>query len=132
MYKVYLEKTFKASPEKIFGLFTDQTVFDLTGADQIECSFTKGGKFSLKFTGRGTISGHIIEIKENKKIVLNWNVNGFESKPEVNTQVIFTLSESDGLCNIKLEHNNIKQEESFTAKKRAWCEILQDMENKLR
>ncbi len=132
MYEIHLEKTFIASPEKIFGLFTDQTVFDLTGANEIECSFTKGGKFSLKFTGRGIINGFIEEVIENEKIILNWNVNGFEREPEVNTQVIFSLSESDGLCILKLEHNNIKQEESFTAKKNAWREILQDMENKLR
>jgi uncharacterized protein YndB with AHSA1/START domain len=132
LHRLCLEKTYNTPAENIFNLFKDLTVFRLTGADIIDVGFKPGGKFTLNFNDRGIIHGDIQEITENKKIVLNWNVEGFGREPEVNTEVIFHLTENNGACSLKLEHNNIMYSESFEAKKRAWSEILEDMENELK
>jgi len=131
LYSFSLEKIYNTSAENIFKLFRNLTVFRLTGADDIECSFIEGGGFSLTFKNRGVIRGQITGLTENKKIVLNWNVGGFGREQEVNTEVIFTITEENGISTLRLQHNNIKQAESFEAKKRAWGEILEYMENEL-
>ncbi len=127
MHNLTIEKTYNSSTENIFEMFKNLTVFRLTGADIIDVDFKPGGKFTLTFNDRGTIHGYINEIIENNKIVLMWNVDGFNREPELNTEVIFTITEEDGNSILKLEHNNIQHTEAFEAKKRAWGEILEDM-----
>jgi len=45
MYKIFLEKGYKAKAEDIFNLFSNLTIFKLTGTDLIECDFKEGGTY---------------------------------------------------------------------------------------
>lgn len=125
-----MEKSFNASSEDIINLFRNNTVFKLTSADKIENEYRTEGSFELEFTGRGRVFGKFIKVSDNK-IILNWNVEGFNMPPETGTIAAFTLNEENGKCILKLEHTNILHKESANAKKEGWTEILDDMEREL-
>lgn len=109
------------------NLFRDNTVFKLTGADEIQNDFRNSGMFYLKFNDRGSIHGHYIKITEDK-IILNWNVEGFNRPKEIDTKLEISLNENGDNCLLTLSHKNIKHEEAAKAKEIAWTEILDEME----
>ncbi len=60
---VSLTKTYAAVSDEIMNLFSDNSIFRLTGADDIQSDFRAGGLFRLTFRNRGVISGHFAGIK---------------------------------------------------------------------
>ena len=124
---ISLQKTYDEGIEAIFNLFMDGTVFKLTGADHIQSDFKAGGLFRLMFNNRGAIHGQFIKINKTH-IIIEWNADGFQRHSEIKTLVEITLSGGNGKCILTLDHKNIKQEDSASAKKRAWTEILDNIE----
>ncbi|MEO8150541.1 MAG: SRPBCC domain-containing protein [Bacteroidia bacterium] len=126
-HNIHITKNISASREAVFNLFRDNTVFKLTGANEIESDFKVGGKFSLLFKNRGTISGRFIKLTESE-IILEWDVEGFNLPKETNTILKISLMQEEQMCLIELIHSNINNADSAAAKKRAWTEILDDIE----
>jgi len=126
-HTVSIEKAYHSSKEAILNLFRDNTIFKLTGADDIQSDFAVGGAFQLTFNNRGTISGKFTEITEDK-ITMEWNVDGFQRPSEIETVAEFTVTQENDMCVLKLTHKNISFLEAAKAKKRAWTEILEDVE----
>jgi len=129
-YTVSLEKTYRCSKEAILNLFRDNALFTLTGADNIQSEFNTGGLFTLVFTNRGVISGKFTKITGNE-IVLDWNVEGFQRPREVNTIVKIMLREENESCILSLIHKNIMHAGAAEAKRKAWTEILEEIEKHL-
>jgi uncharacterized protein YndB with AHSA1/START domain len=73
------------------------------------------------------IYGQFTEITANK-IVMEWNVEGFQRPPEIKTVVEITLREDDDKCILTLTHKHIADASAAAAKHKAWTEILDDME----
>jgi hypothetical protein len=98
-------------------------LFRLTGAELIiNMEFKEGETFTLQFGQRGSISGRIQRLTENE-IHLSWNVKGFGREPELDTEVRITIHKN-GKVRLNLDHLKITSAESAAAKKRAWEEIL--------
>ncbi|MEP7170213.1 MAG: SRPBCC domain-containing protein [Bacteroidota bacterium] len=131
-YSVCLKKEYETRKVKLYSLFKNLTVFQLTGADIISCDFKKSGIFKLEFTNRGIISGHFIEIIKNKKIKLEWNVEGFGRENEYHTQVDFEITSEKEKSLLQLNHSKIKSKDLVPVKTKAWSEILDDLEEKLK
>jgi hypothetical protein len=123
-YKIHLSKDYSSLPERIFNLFKEGTVFKLTGADQITADFKTGGLFELRFLNRGIIKGSFSEIIQDKKIILLWDVEGFNLQPETGTIVTILIHSKKPGCTLELYHDKIKQSESASRKTKAWKEIL--------
>ena len=129
-HSVVLQKTFYCSPDSVFSLFEDGTVFKLTGANQLEHNIRRGGIFNLTFNDRGVISGKILELTV-PKIVFEWNVEGF-NRPDENATFLEIKIEKKGDTSVLiLRHDNILDAGAASAKKRAWTEILDKMEEML-
>ncbi len=125
-----ISRSYGVPARSIFALFQDGTFFALTGADEITFDLVEGGAFCFKFTGRGEIGGKFIEVIPNRKIKMEWNVEGFMMAKEVGTLVTIAIEEG-GQTTVTVEHDNIPTNESKDAKLKAWSEILADMEYKL-
>jgi uncharacterized protein YndB with AHSA1/START domain len=123
---IHLSQSYPVSAAELFELIKTGTLFELTGADEIHFDFWEGGHFKLIFNNRGEIFGIILHIIPNEKIVLDWNVDGFEKEPERNTQVTISLKE-DQETTLSIDHTGILIPEAVAAKERAWKEILQDL-----
>ena len=128
---ILLDKEYKATADKIFGLFEDLTVFKLTGADVIDCDMVENGTFSLIFNERGIIYGRFIELIRNSKITMQWNIEGFAMPTELDTLVEITINKNKNGTVIQLKHSNIPSTGSLQAKTKAWTEILNDLSTKL-
>jgi len=130
MENIHLSQLYSASAENLFEIIKTGTLFELTGANEIQFSFWEEGTFRLTFTNRGEMFGTFLQIIPNKKIVLDWNVNGFGMEPERKTQVIITLSGTSETT-FTLDHTGITNSDSLAAKKKAWMEIMHDLKEKL-
>ena len=130
-YEVSLIKAYSFSKNEIIELFRDQRFFQLTGADTVETIFKVGGPFKLIFNNRGVISGHFVKISEDE-IILDWNVDGFEKPMEAGTIVTIKFERLGEGSKLKLDHTNIQHTEAAAAKKKAWTEILDNIESKLK
>ncbi|HMG13818.1 MAG TPA: SRPBCC domain-containing protein [Saprospiraceae bacterium] len=125
-----ITKSYNTNTEALFNLFNNNTVFTLTGADEIESDFRTGGKFCLRFKDRGVIQGQFIEITP-PKLILEWNVEGFQRPDEVGTIVEIMFKQEGEQCILNLRHRNILSAESLEAKRRAWGEIMEEIEEEL-
>jgi hypothetical protein len=129
-HTVYLQRTYTAETRAVLDLFKDTTVFKLTGADDIQADFKPGGLFCLAFNGRGTIHGQFITTT-HKDIIMEWNVEGFQRPREIKTLVEISVYSDNGKCILTLSHKNIVHAEAAAAKRRAWTEILDEIEQKI-
>ncbi len=126
-FVVSLTKTYKATPATILGFFRDNTIFSLTGANEIESNFECGGLFNLSFTGRGVIYGQFKLISYHQ-LALEWNVSGFGRPHEKDTIVEISLTRDHEKCILQLIHKNIPSPDSAYAKEQAWTSIFDDLE----
>ena len=129
-FTVYLRRTFLAHSSVILNLFAEGMVFKLAGADAFQYDFKVNGNFLLTFNNRGTIHGQFIAITDCK-IIIEWNVKGFQRPNEINTWVDISLEKNNNGCIFTLNHTNIMHEEAAAAKERAWNEILDKVEQLL-
>ncbi len=125
-----LKRTYFADEAAVFNLFKDGTIFKLTGADAIQYDFNVNGDFLLIFENRGRIYGRFLTIKANN-INMEWNVEGFQRQVELITTVDVSIFGNNGECTFTLNHLNILHEDSAAAKRRAWTEILDKVEQLL-
>lgn len=110
----------------VFNLLGSEKFLSLTGANKVTYDFSEGGEFKLTFHGRGEIFGTVDEIIPYHRIVLNWNVTGFNRPDETNTKVIILMTTTQGTT-VSIEHAEIKNEEAGDAKRKAWKEILSSL-----
>ena len=120
---IYEWKDINANVTSVFNFLGTERFMSLTGADEILYDFREGGEFKLSFRGRGEISGTIEEIIPYHRIVLRWNVTGFNKPDETDTRVIILMTTDKGTM-VSIEHSEIKNEEAAEAKRKAWKEIL--------
>lgn len=133
-YVINISRQFNTTPGNLFALIQKGVLFKLTGADEIEFDFREGGVFSLKFSERGHIFGSFEKIIPDEKIVLYWNVKGFYSNDEIDTEVDITIKklETESYTLLTINHTGKMEEKSFQAKKSAWKEILSEIDNELK
>ena len=129
-FEINLTKTYTANLSAIINLFRDNTIFEFTGANEIESDFNTFGKYHLTFSDRGIIYGQFIKIEENE-LVLEWNVEGFQRPTELKTILSIHLQQNNEQCILTLSHKNIVEADSADAKRRAWKEVLEGLELKL-
>lgn len=120
---IYEWKDINANVTAVFNLLGTEKFMSLTGADEILYDFREGGEFKLSFRGRGEIYGIIEEIIPYHRIVVRWNVTGFNRPDETDTRVIILMTTDKGTM-LSVEHSEIKNEESADAKRKAWKELL--------
>ena len=124
---ISISHDYTASSEAIYSMIAEGKLFKLTGADEITFDFSENGPFELKFTGRGRIHGQILKLIPNEKVVLQWDVDGFDMDLERDTKVWITILHTQGHTTVTIEHREIPTEESAAAKKKAWPEILNEL-----
>jgi uncharacterized protein YndB with AHSA1/START domain len=127
---IYEWKDISTGVTTVFNFLGTEKFMSLTGADQIVYDFREGGEFRLSFQGRGEISGIVEEIIPYHRIVLQWNVNGFNRPDETDTKVIILMTTAK-VTTISIEHSEIKNEEAAEAKRKAWREILVEVKKLL-
>jgi uncharacterized protein YndB with AHSA1/START domain len=120
---IYEWKDISTGVTTVFNFLSTEKFMSLTGADQIVYDFREGGEFRLSFQGRGEISGIVEEIIPYHRIVLQWNVTGFNRPDETDTKVIILMTTAKGTT-VSIEHSEIKNEGAAEAKRKAWKEIL--------
>ena len=125
-----LSHKYNTTPDKIFTLIRNGTLFKLTGADKILFDFREEEYFSLMFTNKGSIYGEFLQIIPDEYVSLLWSINGFDREDETDTIVNISLLENNGTT-LTIEHTGIKNEQAFIAKKSAWKEILEELEKEI-
>lgn len=127
LFTVNLSMVYNCSSNKLHDLFFDNSIFKLTGADEISSDFTNDNSFRLVFSGRGEIFGRLIK-NEAHHLIFDWNVTGFEKPNEVNTLLSLNLIESNKSVTLTLEHTNIINKGAAEAKLKAWTTILNEID----
>jgi len=120
---IYEWKEMNVNVTAVFNFLGTEKFMTLTGADQIAYDFREGGEFRLSFRGRGEIYGTVEEIIPYHRIVLKWNVTGFNRTDETDTKVIILMTTAK-FTTLSIEHSEIKNEEVAEMKRKAWKEIL--------
>jgi uncharacterized protein YndB with AHSA1/START domain len=127
MIATRVRRAFSSSRAVIYAAFVDGSVFRLTRATSIHSDVRVGGSFELLFEGRGAVRGEFLELSQNDRVRLSWNVSGF-GRPDEMTVVDVTISEGHGQCVVDIEHRDLGSHESASAKTSAWQSILADLE----
>ena len=127
---IYEWQEMNANVTAVFNFLGTEKFMSLTGADEIAYDFREGGEFRLSFGSRGEIFGTVEEIIPYHRIVLNWNVTGFNRPEETDTKVIILMTTAKGTT-LSIEHSEIKNEEAGDAKRIAWREILSELKKLL-
>ncbi len=96
-----------STPEGVAAWWTKETTGDSKANGKIDVRFT-----SLDGNEIGSMRFEVLELIPNKKV--HWR---FQSGPEewVGTDVVFTLSESDGYTIVLFSHKNWREFVEFTA-----------------
>ena len=126
---IEVSQEYKTTPETLFSVIENGALFELTGADKISVDFKVNGKFILEFNNRGTISGVITHIISPNQLWMKWDVEGFGMETEKDTQVKISILKRSK-TELTLNHGGIKTKASAEAKKKAWTEILNDLQYK--
>src|ERR1044071_8464394 len=121
MYNLEVSAIYNAPASEIFEAFKNGLFFSLTGADDIRFEFSEGGSFEFHFTGRGRIYGKVGQIIADEKMVMDWNVEGFNMENEYVTRVTISL-DTAVRTTATIMHENIPTSASQAMKKRAWTE----------
>ena len=129
-HTIYEWEVVNANAAAVYDFISSEKFLKLTGADEIEIDFREGGNYRLLFHGRGEIFGTIEEIIPYHRIILVWNVKGFDRPDEANNRVKVLLDTTKGTT-VSVEHSGIENEEAAEAKKKAWREILDDLKDLL-
>jgi hypothetical protein len=125
--RITVSRIYDCDAEEIINRIKQGELFRLTGADFISnTQFKEGEAFLLRFGERGSISGKI-ERSSATEIYLSWNVDGFDREPERDTEVHITVHRNEKL-RLDLNHLNIASDESAAAKRKAWEEILYNLD----
>jgi uncharacterized protein YndB with AHSA1/START domain len=121
------------SRESVFAAMVEGSLLRLTGGSG-SFELREGGAFRLDFEGRGRIDGTVLKLAPPETIVLVWNVAGFGRAAESATTVSIQLGQGRHSSStvIVLEHRGLGSEESAVAKRRAWTEILETLEQSMR
>ena len=130
-FKVFISQEYSSRDIAVYNLIRNGTMFRLTGADEIKFDFCKNGSYTMQFLNRGNIFGTFLEIIPNRKVSLDWNVNGFGRDEEVGTKVIISIIKIDKGVIIEAIHSGIRNKISSNAKHKAWTEILKNMQQEL-
>ncbi len=125
-----IQKIIEYPFSEMSNVFTTNTFFKFTGADEIKCNFKEGQPFQLTFHNRGEINGNIIAFSLSK-IILEWNVKGFNREDENQTIVEINLIYDSDFCILKLKHSLIPTVESANIKYIAWTELLENLNSHL-
>jgi uncharacterized protein YndB with AHSA1/START domain len=126
-YNISASHDYTNSPEKIYSLIRDGKLFKLTGADKITYDFSVNAAFEFDFANRGKISGRFLKIIPNSKVIMEWDVEGFDRPAEKGTKVWITILGDEKRTTPTIEHREIPTEQSAEVKRRAWEEILDDL-----
>ncbi len=126
-YFISVSCDYDDAPDEIYTRIRDGKLFELTEADSVTFDFSENAAFECDFADRGRISGRFIKIIPNSKVVMEWDVEGFERPDEKGTKVWITILGSENRTTLTIEHREIPSEESAEAKRRAWEGILQEL-----
>ena len=126
-YCISASHDYSGSPEKIYPLIRDGTLFRLTGADKVAFDFSENASFEFNFADRGKIIGRFLKIIPHSKIIMEWDVEGFDRPAEKGTKVWITILGDENRTTLTIEHREIPTEESAAAKQKAWEEILEEL-----
>lgn len=126
MLEAIVEHIYRAKPGQIFEALASGRVLSLTGAVSVDFS---DGVFELNFPDRGAIRGRVLNLDQNHRLELEWNVSGFGRDSE-STLVEFTVEAvSETQTKLRVHHTRIPTEASASAKSQAWQSIFRNLES---
>ena len=130
--KLELERNFKASSEKIYNIWIDQSQISLWFGVDVEIEPKVGGKLRFIFDKEKDITtGVYKELVPFSKVSFTWNsmCNG-ESTGETLVSV-FIESISDSTSKIRLEHSGFDNEKMKNTHIEGWMDYFGKWEEKL-
>ena len=125
-YFITASHDYNVPRKEIFSLIREGRLFQLTGAETVNFSFSENGPIELMFKN-GKVTGQFLKIIENEKIIMEWNSEGFNRADEQATKVWITILGNEELTTVTIEHREIPTPESAQSKEKSWKRILEDL-----
>jgi hypothetical protein len=125
-YFITAAHDYQASTKEIYNLIREGKLFQLTGAETVNFTFSENGPFELTFKN-GKVTGQFMKIIENSKIILEWDSEGFSREPEKGTKVWISILGDEKLTTVTIEHREIPTQESAKSKEKSWKRILEEL-----
>ena len=125
-YFITTSHDYNISSQEIYDLIREGKLFQLTGAETVNFTFSENGAFELMFKS-GNVTGQFMKIIENEKIILEWDSEGFSRESEKGTKVWITILGNENHSTVTIEHREIPTEESALAKEKSWKRILEEL-----
>lgn len=97
----------EASPEIVFGFFTDAEKLRLWTGEEAEVDPTPGGLFRVKFDRRGVANGTYLDVEPFDRILLTWGWEDDEEVPPGSSKVEVTFAKRDVGTLVHLRHYDL-------------------------
>lgn len=112
------KKTFKidAEAEDVYSALTNPVTIELWSGYHAEMDPTPGSEFSM---WDGDITGKILEVSENRKVIQEW----YFGEQEESSVVTIILVRDFGSTHVTIEHTNIPDED-FENIAEGWREYI--------
>jgi uncharacterized protein YndB with AHSA1/START domain len=109
--EIVREVRIAASPDEVFGYFTDADKLVVWKAVRADLDARPGGVFRMDVTGRGDIArGRYVEIDPPRRVVFTWEWEQDAATQSTRSVVEVTLSpDGDGTL-LRLVHRGVPQE----------------------
>ncbi len=103
------EVRIKASPETIFGFFTDPTKMTRWKGMTASLDAAPGGEFHVEITPRDIAVGKYVEIDPPRRVVFTWGWEGSDDVPPGSSTVEITLTPDGEETVVTLVHRDLPE-----------------------
>ena len=117
-----------ASPETVYGFFTDPEKMARWMGVEITLDPVPGGVFRVDVTGTNKTSGHYLELTPYSRVVFTWGWEGDDSVPPGSTTVeVSLIPDGDGTV-LRLVHKDLPTQESRDRHSEGWDHYVTRLE----
>lgn len=106
---VDLEMRVKASPETLWGFFTDPELMTRWHGRKVELDPRPGGVYRVEINDQATSVGEFLEVEPHSRILLSWGWEGHPEVPPGSTKVEVTLEPDGAETVVRLVHHDLPE-----------------------
>ena len=114
------ETRIAASPEVVFGFFTDPVKMVQWMGTEATLDPRPGGVCRVNPAGHAVMSGQFLEVDPPRRLVFTWGWTHDHAVAPGSTRVVVTFREEDGGTRVVLHHHDLPDDEQTDHHRRGW------------
>ena len=121
---IAIERRIEASPETVFGYFTDAARYTRWMGIDATLDARPGGIYRVKSPQGHYASGEFVTVEHPERILFTWGWEGDPEVPPGSSTVEVTFTQDGGATVVRLVHDGLPGPEAFALHSEGWERYL--------